>query len=97
MRALLIHESDNVAVALEEIAAGAVVDVAGSKAAVQVKSRQAVPFAHKIAIQPIAKSASVVKYGAPVAMATEEIQPGDGVHGHNARSIYAPQAGEGKR
>jgi altronate hydrolase len=87
MKALHIHESDNVAVALGEIPAGAEVRVLGG-AGRCVAARQAVPFAHKIALGPIARGAAILKYGVPIAFAAADIAEGEWVHGHNAKSYF---------
>ena len=87
MKALRIHESDNVAVALEEIPAGAEVRVLGG-AEQRVAARQTVPFAHKLALGPIARGAAILKYGAPIAFATQAIGEGEWVHAHNAKSYF---------
>ena len=90
-KALLIHSSDNVAVALEDIPAGSSVAVLGSdQAAVSVA--EPIPFAHKIAITRIDKGRPIYKYGLLIALATADIARGEWVHEHNARSYF-----EGKR
>jgi altronate dehydratase len=87
-KALLIDGRDNVAVALEDIPAGASVEILGSEArAVRVES--AVPFGHKIAIEPIKPGDAVLKYGVPIGFATAGITAGEWVHEHNAKSYYA--------
>jgi hypothetical protein len=45
---------------------------------------------HKIAARPIAAGETVVKYGAPIGVATEPIPAGAHVHVHNLRSAYTP-------
>ena len=61
-KALLIDGRDNVAVALEDIHAGATVEILGSEArAVRVES--AVPFAHKIALTSISPGDAIIKDG----------------------------------
>jgi altronate dehydratase len=47
-----------------------------------------VPFAHKVALKRIATGEAVVKYGAPIAFATRDIEEGEWVHEHNARSYF---------
>ena len=46
----------------------------------------AVALGHKIAVQPIAAGALVVKFGVPIGVATREIGAGEWVHLHNCRS-----------
>lgn len=84
-RALRIHPNDNIAVALEDIPAGSSVMVAGSNQAM-ISIGKPIPFAHKIALRAIDEGGSVYKYGFPIAVATQAINPGEWVHEHNARS-----------
>ena len=74
-----IHPTDNVAVALRELQAGEVVELEG--AALQVLS--AIPRGHKLALQPLAARASIIKYGLPIGHAREPIAAGEHVHQHN--------------
>jgi hypothetical protein len=45
---------------------------------------------HKIAAQEIAEGETVIKYGAPIGVATEAIPLGAHVHVQNVRSNYTP-------
>ena len=74
MRTLVIDPADNVAVALADIAA--------------TEASEAIPFAHKIAIRPIAAGEPIVKYGVPIAFAIRDIPAGAWVHEHNAKSYF---------
>jgi hypothetical protein len=79
-----LSDRDNVAVAGRSLERGAVVEVEG----VELVLRDAIPFAHKIAIAAIAKDAQVFKYGVPIGRARMAIAPGEHVHVHNIRSDY---------
>lgn len=79
-----LSDQDNVAVATQSIAEGAVVEVDG----IEVRARSAIPFAHKIALLPIAPDGQVLKYGVPIGRAKVTIAPGEHVHVHNIRSDY---------
>jgi len=96
-KSLLIHPADNVAIALDEIPAGASVAVLGGGKEQQVQAQNAVPFAHKIALRRIAKGEAVLKYGVLVAKATAEIGVGEWVHTHNAGSCYSLRREEARR
>ena len=76
--ALIINEHDNVAVALSELTPGA--DVFG------VTTTDTIPVAHKVALEPIAEGAQVLKYGNVIGLATCDITPGEHVHTHNMRT-----------
>lgn len=85
MAALIrLADQDNVAVASRNVARGAVVSVDGEELTV----RDPIPFAHKVALRPIAKDAQVFKYGVPIGRAKVAIEPGQHVHVHNVRSDY---------
>lgn len=75
---LRIHPSDNVAVALADLSAGASV---GATAA-----RGPVPRGHKIALRPIRAGEPVLKYGYPIGKASRDIAPGEHVHSQNVAS-----------
>jgi altronate dehydratase len=79
---LAISESDNVAVALEPLEPGVVIDVRGSRVTV----RDAIPSGHKVALVPIGAGEPVIKYGSPIGRATAAITAGDHVHTHNLAS-----------
>ena len=49
-----------------------------------------VAMAHKLARRDIASGEKVLKYGAPIGVATTDIPAGAHVHVHNMRSDYTP-------
>jgi altronate hydrolase len=79
-----LSDQDNVAVATRDLARGAVVGVDGEELTV----RDPIPFAHKVAIRPIAAGGQVLKYGVPIGRARAAIAPGQHVHVHNIKSDY---------
>jgi altronate hydrolase len=81
-RALRISAADNVAVALEPLQPGAVVEMPGCR----VVARDPIPSGHKIALASIAAGQPVVKYGSPIGLATAAIAAGEHVHTHNLES-----------
>jgi len=76
--AVIINETDNVAVALETINVGETV--------FGVEVLETVGAGHKIAISAIEQGAPVIKYGAPIGTATADIKQGSHVHTHNLRT-----------
>ncbi len=80
---LKIHKTDNVAVALENIAAGASVDIDNLSIIIQ----KDISRGHKFAISTISKNDSIIKYGCPIGYALSEIQSGDHVHVHNIKTL----------
>ena len=79
---LVITSRDNVATALMRLEAGQAVTI-GERA---LLPREVIPSGHKMAIVEIAEGAAVIKYGAPIGVATREIHAGDHVHTHNVAS-----------
>ncbi|MBR6089087.1 MAG: altronate dehydratase [Anaerolineaceae bacterium] len=79
---LKIHESDNVAVALQPVPAGTPVDIDGF----DVVSNGDIPAGHKIALVDIPEGVNIIKYGFPIGHAKTDIRAGDHVHSHNVKS-----------
>ena len=77
-----LNPNDNVAVCLEIGQAGEAV-VIGNQ---QIVLSNDIPVGHKVALQPIAVDAYVIKYGAPIGHAIVEIQVGNHVHTHNLKT-----------
>ena len=79
---IAISDQDNVATALETLAPGRVLEIAGQRITVG----SPVPRGHKIALRPIRPGEAVIKYGSPIGTATAAIAPGMHVHTHNVES-----------
>ncbi len=87
LRAIVIHERDNVATALAALVAGEQVTTTAGDRMVTVTLRAAIPFGHKYALEPIPLDGSVIKYGEVIGSASAPISPGDYVHVHNVDGI----------
>ena len=83
-RVTVLHEDDNIAVALDPLAPENIVNVPGKG---QLKVMEHIPFAHKIALQDIPKGQLICKYGSPIAKTTQDIAQGSHVHIHNVVSL----------
>ncbi len=77
--AIQVHNSDNVAVALQDITAGEHLLLPGHS----VLATGHIQAGHKIALEEIATGASLRKFGAPFGRATRTIAAGAQVHTHN--------------
>jgi hypothetical protein len=88
-RVLVLHPNDNVAVALTTLAAGEKIMVAGSPLLTSIVVRMSIPTGHKIALCPLARAATVIKYGQPIGVVTQDIGVGEHVHIHNVASARA--------
>lgn len=85
---LRIHPRDNVVVALTELPAGTDLELGDPEdGSLHITSQSTIPFGHKVAIRPIARGQTVIKYGASIGVAVEDIVPGQHVHTHNLRSV----------
>jgi altronate dehydratase small subunit len=62
-RALIMHQSDNVATAVEEIRAGDEVAVPMAGTTLELRATEPIPFGFKIALQDIPRGEIVRKYG----------------------------------
>jgi altronate hydrolase/galactarate dehydratase len=76
-RVIRLHPSDNVAVALEDVAPGRPLAEFGIVAKTEVKR------GHKVALVDLAKGDPVTRYGQMIGVATEAIPAGSHVHSHN--------------
>ena len=85
-RLLLLNEADNVLVATSRIRAGEEIVVEGARVALPFD----LPIGHKLSRRPIAAGTKIVKYGAPIGLATVDIAAHAHVHVHNVRSDYTP-------
>jgi altronate dehydratase len=83
---LRLHPEDNVVTALTDLAAGTRLEWTSMNGH-QVCSSEAIPFGHKVAIAPIARGEHVIKYGASIGVAVQDICPGQHVHVHNLHSV----------
>ncbi|MFZ0932861.1 MAG: UxaA family hydrolase, partial [Bryobacteraceae bacterium] len=77
--AIQLHPADNIAVARVPLAVGTELHVGGQTFVV----RGAIPAGHKVALRAIAAGATVFRYGQPIGLAKEPVEPGSHVHTHN--------------
>lgn len=84
--AMIIEPQDNVAVAIEGIAAGDTVTYAVQGEEVTLTAKEDITIYHKIATRDIAAGEAVVKYGEHIGVATAFIPKGGHVHVQNVDS-----------
>ncbi|HHV58965.1 MAG TPA: altronate dehydratase [Clostridiaceae bacterium] len=85
---------DNVAVALQHIKERQIINIDNAS----LVAKEPIAAAHKVAVRFIKKGGEVIKYGAKIGIALEDIEPGQWVHTHNIASalnekeeyVYAP-------
>lgn len=81
-RYLRINEADDVAIALDDLTAGEVIEVGGCS----VTLAENIDKGHKVALKDIAEGENVIKYGYPIGHATRPIKQGEWIHSHNIRT-----------
>jgi (2R)-sulfolactate sulfo-lyase subunit alpha len=86
----IVHDkSDSVGVVVvEDVKPG--MDVTGwimeTNETISLKSLEAVPLGHKIALQPLAKGDTVLKYGNDIGRIVADVAKGNHVHVHNLKT-----------
>lgn len=83
MKAIKIHESDNVAVVLQPVKRGSEIEVDGRV----LLARDDIPVGHKIALQDIRTQGEIRKYSKVIGLASSDILEGQHVHCHNVEDI----------
>lgn len=82
MKYIKIHSSDSVAVALEQLKCGDVLDFYGY----EITIKNDIPAGHKFAIKDIPKGEDIIKYAYAIGHAKVDIKTGEHVHTHNVKS-----------
>ena len=86
----IVHDkADSVGVVVvEDVKPG--MDVIGwimeTNETISLKSLEAVPLGHKIALQPLAKGDTVLKYGNDIGRIVADVAKGNHVHVHNLKT-----------
>jgi len=78
--ALVINESDNVAVTLEDVEKGGAIYLPDGR---EITAADDIPYSHKVALRRFERGENIVKYGEVIGQASEDIELGDWVHTHN--------------
>lgn len=81
---LVIHNDDNVGVALKKLAKGSRISYQSQ----DIPVLEDIEPGHKIALTDIREEDHVIKYGLPIGNASSDIAKGSHVHLHNLRSDY---------
>lgn len=87
--AIVIHEKDNVATALQTISKGEKANFLanGKEESITVKSD--IPYGHKLGLLNISNGNHIIKYGEVIGESTTNIKEGEHVHIHNIESLRA--------
>ena len=74
-----LSPSDNVVVAISELAPGHILEVGGES----VATVNRIPAGHKVAVRAIKQGEAVYKFGSQIGSATADVAAGEHVHSHN--------------
>ena len=85
--AIALHETDNVATAVQELKAGQQATVRLGRDLSQVVMEEDIPYGHKFALRLIHKGDEILKYGETIGRATADIEPGGHAHVQNIESL----------
>ena len=78
-KVLVLNPADNIAICLEDMPAGTVIDQDNLKLTIT----QTIPRGHKVAFRAVTKGDGIIKYGERMGHATKDISVGEHVHTHN--------------
>ena len=90
----IVYATDSVGTALGEIEPGAI-RLLGEPGDGHITAAGHIPFGRKSALRALRAGDPVIKYGARIGTATQDIAPGEHVHLHNLRSLKVRQPGDG--
>lgn len=73
-----INDKDNVAVALEKLKKGEIID--------NIKLLYDIPFGHKVLLNDLKSGENIIKYGNPIGHLTIDCKKGEHIHEHNLKT-----------
>lgn len=73
-----INDKDNVAVALEELRKGEIID--------NIELLYDIPFGHKVLLNDLKSGENIIKYGNPIGHLTVDCKKGEHIHEHNLKT-----------
>jgi altronate dehydratase small subunit len=85
-KAIVIHDKDTVATALEPLHAESEISIAMQNRTEKIKLLAEIPAGHKFALIDMEKGTDVIKYGEAIGQSTAKIAKGEHVHRHNITS-----------
>lgn len=86
MNGILIDPADQVVTLSEAVKAGETVSYLKAGRVYEQTAVEEIPQYHKMAVTDIGKGQRILKYGAQIGEATQEIAAGSWVHTHNLQS-----------
>ncbi len=88
LRAIVLHQSDNVGTLLDAGRSGETCALQGAVSGT-VLLLQDIPFGHKVCLADTMSGADVLKYGQVIGRASQSLKVGEHLHVHNIESARA--------
>ena len=89
-KAMLLHSSDNSAVAVEDILKGNAVDIVSKGIVTKtIVALADIPFGFKISVEDIEENKHIFKYGQVIGMASCGVATGERLHIENIKGLRA--------
>lgn len=85
--AIVLHDTDNVATAVQELKAGQKAEVRLGRELNLFTVQEDIPYGHKFAFRSIICGEDILKYGEVIGRATSDIQAGHHAHVQNIESL----------
>ncbi len=86
-QAIVLHEDDTVATAIEDLPAGSSVRAVLPDGSFMTSTvGHPIPFGHKFAIRTVSQGEPAIKYGERIGLMNASVQIGEHVHVHNLES-----------
>jgi (2R)-sulfolactate sulfo-lyase subunit alpha len=86
----VVHDEDDSVgvVVVEGVKAGQKISgwIMDQDKSIEVTAKSDIPIGHKLAIKPLAKDATVIKYGVDIGKVVAPIQVGEHTHVHNLKT-----------
>ncbi|WOH39475.1 altronate dehydratase family protein [Thalassotalea fonticola] len=80
-----VHNNDNVAVALKDLAKGTTINVNN----VNLQLNEDIGRGHKIALSTLSQGQEIIKYGYSIGYTTCDTKAGDWIHSHNLKTLLS--------
>lgn len=85
--AILLHPTDNVATAVQDLQAGQAAAVRLERELRRIAVNEAIPYGHKFTVRPVRRGEEILKYGEVIGRATADIEAGRHAHVQNIESL----------
>lgn len=87
INAVVIHNDDSVAISIEKITKGNMIEFKKESEIISFKALDDIPMYHKVSLKDIKKGEPILKYGEHIGQASQDIKKGNHIHEHNVKSV----------